>query len=70
MRPYTLKWLEFLALAKIKGFPEVTVAPTIRYGMEALLLAAGLGQMKPNTVLFGFYRRKEVHPIAEVPSDV
>lgn len=38
VRPYTLKWLEFLALAKIKAFPEVTVANSVRNGMEALLL--------------------------------
>ena len=57
VRPYTIKWLDFLNMAKIKAFPEITVASSVKVGMESLLLAAGLGQMKPNTVMLGFYHR-------------
>ena len=38
VRPLTIQWLDFIALAKIKGFPEINIAPVVRDGMESLLL--------------------------------
>jgi len=57
VRPLTIQWLDFISLAKIKGFPEINIAPVVRDGMESLLLTAGIGQMKPNTIIVGFHHR-------------
>lgn len=44
---------------KIKAFVEVTVSKTLREGIENLICLAGLGVMKPNTVMMGFPRTQD-----------
>ncbi|KAL9981220.1 hypothetical protein ACROYT_G009894 [Oculina patagonica] len=48
-------WLNFVDCTEIKAFVELTVASTIRAGAQNLLMASGLGGMKPNTLVLGFY---------------
>ena len=45
-----LAWIAFTRTYHIKAFPQVTVAPTLRQGAEALMLNAGLGGLSCNTV--------------------
>eukprot|EP00466_Bigelowiella_natans_P006478 jgi/Bigna1/74272/fgenesh1_pg.28_\ len=52
-------WYDWIEACKLKAFPVVTAAETMRGGVQSLLLASGLGALRPNTVLFEFYEEDE-----------
>ena len=51
---------------KLKAFPDVTVAQDYRTGCQNLMMLAGLGGMKPNTVVVPMISNSRV---AKVPAD-
>jgi len=47
-------WQDRITAQKLKAFPVLTVASSLRAGATALMTGAGLGALAPNTVLLDF----------------
>ncbi|KAM3931312.1 solute carrier family 12 member 9-like [Leptodactylus fuscus] len=50
-------WLQLVDELNIKAFVNLTLSDSVRYGAQQLLFITGLGGMRPNTVIMGFYTR-------------
>jgi potassium/chloride transporter 9 len=48
-------WITLIKAAKWKAFLDLIIAPSVRLGVQNLVLSAGVGGMKPNTVVIGYY---------------
>ncbi|TRY93031.1 hypothetical protein DNTS_009490 [Danionella cerebrum] len=48
-------WLSLVDHLNIKAFVNLTLADSIRHGIQHLLFISGLGGMRPNTLVLGFY---------------
>lgn len=56
-------WFEYIATHKLKAFPYVVIADSVRQGVRNTLMTSGLGMLKPNSVLLGFYEGKNDTPL-------
>ncbi|KAJ8280509.1 hypothetical protein GJAV_G00055700 [Gymnothorax javanicus] len=48
-------WLSLVDHLNIKAFVNLTLATSVRLGVQHLLFISGLGGMRPNTLVLGFY---------------
>uniref|UniRef100_A0A665T2M5 Solute carrier family 12 member 9 n=1 Tax=Echeneis naucrates TaxID=173247 RepID=A0A665T2M5_ECHNA len=48
-------WLSLVDHLSIKAFVNLTLADSVRHGVQNLLFITGFGGMRPNTIVLGFY---------------
>jgi len=56
MRDVSHRGWDMIRRTKIKAFYELAIAQSVRAGVANITLIAGLGGMRPNTVIFGFWQ--------------
>uniref|UniRef100_A0A493TZ27 Solute carrier family 12 member 9 n=1 Tax=Anas platyrhynchos platyrhynchos TaxID=8840 RepID=A0A493TZ27_ANAPP len=55
LQPQQDSWLGLVDKLNVKAFVSLTLAPSVRHGVRQLLFTSGLGGMRPNTLVLGFY---------------
>ncbi|KAK0383486.1 hypothetical protein NLU13_9397 [Sarocladium strictum] len=54
-------WTNYISEAsKIKAFVQLTMSPSFNWGIRNLILSAGLGGMRPNIAVVGFYNMDDL----------
>ncbi|KAI5461494.1 amino acid permease-domain-containing protein [Mariannaea sp. PMI_226] len=54
-------WTHYISeFSRIKAFVQLTMSPTITWGVRNLILSAGLGGMRPNIAVLGFYNMDDL----------
>jgi potassium/chloride transporter 9 len=64
-------WTKYIDFSRIKAFVNIAISPTVEWGARNLVLGAGLGGMRPNVVVMGFYNLSELRqnqPFDHIPS--
>lgn len=65
-------WTRYISeFSRIKAFVQLNMSPSIIWGVRNLILSAGLGGMRPNIAVLGFYNLEELRqnkPRSQVPS--
>ncbi|KKA25970.1 hypothetical protein TD95_002159 [Thielaviopsis punctulata] len=63
-------WTSYIAeYQRLKAFVQLTMSPSITWGVRNLILAAGLGGMRPNIAVLGFYNMDELYKNKKVAGD-
>jgi potassium/chloride transporter 9 len=62
-------WNKYIDFSKIKAFVNIAISPAPEWGARNIVLSAGLGGMRPNIAVLGFYnlddlRRKQ--PLVDI----
>ena len=64
-------WTNYIDFSKIKAFVNIAISPAVEWGARNIVLGAGLGGMRPNIVVMGFYNLGELRqskPLVDIPS--
>ncbi|EGW31780.1 uncharacterized protein SPAPADRAFT_72504 [Spathaspora passalidarum NRRL Y-27907] len=48
-------WIKLRDMSKVKAFVQIALGPTLPWGVRNVYLGSGLGGMKPNITVLGFY---------------
>ena len=71
-RKQQASWMKYIDLSRVKAFVDVSIAPTLEWGTRNLLMNTGLGGMRPNIVIMGFYNLelfRASQPLVDISTD-
>ncbi|OBT88360.1 hypothetical protein VE02_02340 [Pseudogymnoascus sp. 03VT05] len=54
-RRQQVAWSKYIDFSNVKAFVNIAISPTLEWGVRNLSLSAGLGGMRPNIAVIGFY---------------
>lgn len=64
-------WTRYISeFSRIKAFVQLTMSPSITWGVRNLILSSGLGGLRPNVAVLGFYNMDELResrPLVHIP---
>jgi potassium/chloride transporter 9 len=63
-------WTKYIDFSKIKAFVNIAISPGVEWGARNIVLNAGLGGMRPNIAVLGFYNLDDLRrnqPLIDVP---
>lgn len=63
-------WVKVRDISKIKAFVQMSIAPTINWGVRNIFLGSGLGGMKPNITIVGFYNLSKYKGDVKIPEGI
>ncbi|RDW64834.1 hypothetical protein BP6252_10485 [Coleophoma cylindrospora] len=69
-RRQQVAWTKYIDFSKIKAFVNIAISPGVEWGARNIVLSAGLGGMRPNICVLGFYNLDELRrskPLIDVP---
>lgn len=53
-------WSKYIDFSKVKAFVNIAISPGFEWGARNLALSAGLGGMRPNIAVLGFYNMDDL----------
>ncbi|TVY34241.1 Vacuolar cation-chloride cotransporter [Lachnellula subtilissima] len=63
-------WTKYIDFSKIKAFVNIAISPGLEWGARNIVLSTGLGGMRPNIAVMGFYNLDDLRrnqPLIDVP---
>ncbi|KAI9671577.1 MAG: hypothetical protein M1817_003629 [Caeruleum heppii] len=52
-------WTKYIDFSKVKAFVNIAISPVVEWGTRDIVLSSGLGGMRPNIAVMGFYNLDE-----------
>ncbi|KAI9797028.1 MAG: hypothetical protein M1833_005861 [Piccolia ochrophora] len=63
-------WTKYIDFSKVKAFVNIAISPGVEWGTRNIVLGSGLGGMRPNIAVLGFYNLTELRqrqPLVDLP---
>jgi potassium/chloride transporter 9 len=60
-RRQQVAWSKYIDFSKVKAFVNIAISPALEWGVRNLALSAGLGGMRPNIAVIGFYNMDDLN---------
>jgi len=54
-------WTKYIDFSRVKAFVHIAISPAVEWGSRNIVLSAGLGGMRPNIAVLGFYNLQELN---------
>jgi potassium/chloride transporter 9 len=64
-------WTKYIDFSKVKAFVNIAISPGVEWGARNIVLSAGLGGMRPNIAVMGFYNLDDLRrnkPLIDIPT--